>query len=131
MNSKRSGFTLMELVVVILIISVLAAVAIPLMRGKIDRSKWSEANAAAGTIRNAARIYFAETGSKLTGNLGDAAIQQALDVESSDLAGTFFVASDYEIDSVSDQGIAVITVTGSQANAPSGSRTLALDGNFE
>ena len=57
---SRKGFTLIELMVVILIVGILAAVAIPLMRGRIDSAKWSEANATAGTIRTAIRAYSAE-----------------------------------------------------------------------
>jgi prepilin-type N-terminal cleavage/methylation domain-containing protein len=130
MKSKLRGFTLIETMVVILIVSVLAAVAIPLMRGRVDRSKWAEANAAAGTIRSAVKIYFMENGNIVTGNLGDASVQQTLGIQSSDLTGSYFTASDYEIDSVSADGIAVITATGSQTNAPSGSKTLALDGSW-
>lgn len=128
---KSKGFTLIELMVVILIVAVLAAVAVPLMRGKIDRSKWSEANAAAGAIRTAMKTYFAEHGTIITGDLSDTSIQQAIGMQSADLAGTYFTASDYTIDSVSADGVAVITVTGSQSNAPAGSKTLGLDGSFK
>jgi prepilin-type N-terminal cleavage/methylation domain-containing protein len=131
MKSKRTGFTLIELMVVILIVGVLAAVTIPTMRGKIDKSKWSEANAGAGCIRTAVKVYFAETGNKPIGNLGNPAIQEALEIQVSDLTGTFFVPADYAIDSVNDDGMAVVTVTGSKSNAPTGSRTLDLDGSWE
>jgi prepilin-type N-terminal cleavage/methylation domain-containing protein len=128
---KKNAFTLIELMVVILIVAVLAAAAVPLMRGRIDRSKWTEANAAAGSIRSAVKVYFMETGNVVTGNLNNASVQQALAIQSGDLTGSYFTASDYQIDSVSTDGIAVITATGSQTNAPSGSKTLALDGIFE
>ena len=131
MKSKPKGFTLIELMVVILIVAVLAAASVPLMRGRIDRSKWTEANAAAGAIRNAMKAYFMETGNTATGSLSNASVQQSLNIQSADLTGTYFVASDYVIDSVSVDGVAVITATGSQTNAPSGSKTLALDGTFE
>ncbi|MHC5088907.1 MAG: prepilin-type N-terminal cleavage/methylation domain-containing protein [Planctomycetota bacterium] len=131
MKSKSTGFTLIELMVVILIVAVLAAAAIPLMRGRIDQSKWSEANASAGAIRNAVKAYFMDSGNIITGDLDDTAVQQALGMQSGDLTGSYFTASDYTIDSVNSDGVAVITVTGNQTNAPSGSKTLALDGSFE
>ena len=131
MKSKHAGFTLIELMVVILIVAVLASVAVPMMRGRIDRSKWTEANAAAGAIRSAVKLYFVETGNTVTGNLSNASVQQTLNMQDADLTGAYFVPSDYQIDSVSADGIAVVTVTGSQSNAPSGSKTLALDGTWE
>lgn len=131
MKLKSNGFTLIELMVVILIVGVLAAAAVPLMRGKIDRSKWTEANATAGSIRTAVKVYFIETGDTVTGNLSDAAVLQALNMQSADLTGTYFGPSDYEIDSVSADGIAAITVTGSQSNAPSGSMTLSANGTWQ
>ena len=131
MKSKPEGFTLIELMVVILIVGVLAAVAVPLMRGKIDQSKWAEANAAAGSIRTAVKTYFLETGDTVTGTLSDASVQQALDMQTADLTGTYFGPADYVIDSVTSDGVAAITVTGSQTNAPSGSKTLAADGTWQ
>ena len=128
---KHNAFTLIELMVVILIVAVLAAAAVPLMRGRIDRSKWTEANAAAGSIRTAMKTYLMETGNTVTGSLTNASVQQALGIQSGDLTGSYFVAADYNIDSVDADGIAVITITASQSNAPSGSKTLALDGTFE
>ena len=117
--------------VVILIVGVLAAASVPLMRSRIDRSKWTEANAVAGTIRTAVKVYFIETGNTVTGSLDNASVQQALGIQSGDLTGSYFVASDYVIDSVSSDGVAVITATGSQTNAPPGSKTLAADGTWQ
>jgi prepilin-type N-terminal cleavage/methylation domain-containing protein len=128
---QNHAFTLIELMVVILIVSVLAAATVPLMRGKIDRSKWTEANAAAGAIRSAVKVYFIETGDTITGSMSDTATQQALDMQAGDLTGAYFIASDYNIDSVNAEGAAVVTVSGSQPNAPPGSKTLAADGTWE
>ena len=57
---SKKGFTLVELMVVILIVAILAAVAIPIMRGRVDAAKWSEGKAMMGTIATAIRAYVAE-----------------------------------------------------------------------
>jgi prepilin-type N-terminal cleavage/methylation domain-containing protein len=130
-NNKAAGFTLIELMVVVLIIAVLAGVLIPILRGKIDNAKWSEANSAAGMIRNAFKEYYARTGVTLTGSLSDASIRETLSIGEKDLTGTYFVPSDYKIDSVDPSGVPTIMVTGSQSNAPSGTKTLYPDGKWQ
>jgi len=134
MKSKK-GFTLVELMVVILIVGVLAAVAIPLMAGRINKAKWSEANTTAGTIRVAVRAYAAETSiataQALIGNdLSDTATLNLLGFSASDLEGVYFTAADYTIASIDGSGVAAITATGSEANAPSGSYQLEADGDW-
>ena len=64
--TSRKGFTLIELMVVVFIVGILAAVAIPIMRGRIDAAKWSEGRAAMGSIRTAARAFCAEHGPTYT-----------------------------------------------------------------
>jgi prepilin-type N-terminal cleavage/methylation domain-containing protein len=63
---SRKGFTLIELMVVILIVGILASVAIPMMRGRIDSAKWSEGKAIAGSIATSLRVHVAEKGSAFT-----------------------------------------------------------------
>lgn len=55
---KIKGFTMVELLVVLIILAILVAVAAPMYFGNVDRAKASEAVAAAGTIKQALRDYF-------------------------------------------------------------------------
>jgi prepilin-type N-terminal cleavage/methylation domain-containing protein len=136
--NRRKGFTLIELMVVILIVGILAAVAVPIMRGRIDSAKWSEANATAGAIRTAVRAYIAEKGptyanySEIEGSLGTATIQQFLGFNASDIAGAYFDQADYVVSAVvADPPSCVVTVGPStHSGAPSGSAVLAANGSW-
>ena len=57
---KKQGFTLIELMVVIVIMGILAAVAVPKLFGMIAKSKASEVPTAAGTWINLTEAYASE-----------------------------------------------------------------------
>lgn len=89
----KKAFTLVELMVVIMIIGILAAVSIPRMATATDSAKWSEAKAAMGTIASSLRTYAVENGAY---GLYPPSLLE-LGFKNSDLNGTYFVRSDYSI----------------------------------
>ena len=61
-TNKTSGFTLVELAVVVVIIGVLAAFGVPQFRNAVERSKASEAFAYLSSVREAQERYLAKEG---------------------------------------------------------------------
>jgi prepilin-type N-terminal cleavage/methylation domain-containing protein len=134
--TSRKGFTLIELMVVIFIVGILAAVAIPIMRGRIDAAKWSEGKASAGSVRTALRAYFAEKGEDYTGYAADigagiATFGPALGFAATDLDGKYFKGVDYHMSNVAVAGgdlTYTITIGPSTADeGPSTPLTMTLD----
>ena len=122
--SKKRGFTLVELMVVILIVSILAAVAVPIMRGRIDAAKWSEGKAMAGTLATSIRAYAAEKGA--AGTYGaDSPSLAVLGFNASDLTGTYFDRSLYSWDDATWDATAQAPTFTISITAPSGITTPA------
>jgi prepilin-type N-terminal cleavage/methylation domain-containing protein len=57
---KRKGFTLVEVLIVVIIIGILAAIGIPQFATSIEKAKGGEARAGLGHIQTAEKVYFAE-----------------------------------------------------------------------
>src|SRR5574344_1193544 len=64
-SMKKQGFTLIELMVVVVIIGILAAVAVPKLFGMIAKSKASEVGPAAGEYVKLQNAYLSEKGDTL------------------------------------------------------------------
>jgi prepilin-type N-terminal cleavage/methylation domain-containing protein len=70
--SNEHGFTLIELMIVVAIIGILAAIAIPNFSGFSEKAKSSEAKANLGAFASAAKAYHPEYATYLCGGNGSA-----------------------------------------------------------
>ncbi len=113
---SRKALTLIELMVVLLIIGILAAMAIPLMRGRVDSAKWSEGKASAGTILSAARAFMGEKGQDWTGDWTTVDLA-TLGFKPGDLTGKYFTDTAYAI-TVTAYNTFTITVTAVASASP-------------
>ena len=132
LRKNKSGFTLVELMVVAVIVAILAAVAIPLMSGNKKRAMATEAEAALGSIRTALRAMYAETKAYNTdpnGTTISGSVTNIPGVTAEDLEGKYFKSTDYDI-----SAIAAATYTlrcqGSTGDVSGVTITLNQDGVF-
>jgi len=98
--NNQHGFTLVELMIVIVIVGILAAVAIPIYQGNVKKAKMSECDAALGTIRTALRVYYAENGNypEVT-DAGVSFLSDTLNIQEPDLDGRYFSSNCYKVTS--------------------------------
>ena len=111
-KQKKSGFTLVELMVVAIIVAILAAVAIPLMTGNKDRAMATEAQAGCSTIATQLRMYWAEHGSAATAGLGTT----LTGIKAGDMNGTYFSDAGYSFTQTAADAY-VVTATGNGGDA--------------
>lgn len=124
---SRKGFTLVELMVVVVIVALLAALLIPMLTARVEAARWSEGKAAAGTIATALRAYIIER-AELEPSLavGDIQIQNFMNL--ADLTGKYFTANDYVLTDITynpsantaaGDYIVTYTITVNQGTGPS------------
>ncbi len=128
----KKGFTLVELMIVILIVAILAAVAVPLMMNRVESAKWSEARSAMGSIATNLKAWYAEHG--CNGTSGNPSLTSTgtdgIGLSVNDLMGTYFNSGDYALagGSSCNNGLVTATITcdGTKPDSPSGQLTLQL-----
>ena len=76
---KNNGFTLVELVIVIIIVGILSIVAVPIYRGYTRKSVATEGKALLGVIQMSERAYFAETSAYV--GVSNTSFSQVLDTD--------------------------------------------------
>jgi len=81
---NQKGFTLVEIMMVVIIIGILAVLAIPRYQKYLLESKLSEVQIAAGEIKQGMEKYYNSHGqryTKIAGVAGNASLQQILRIE--------------------------------------------------
>ena len=85
-NRNESGFTLVELLIVVIILGILAAVVIPQFNSAAAESKESALSANLATIRQAIELYKVQHDDNFPGTDSSASLEAAL-INSTDAAG--------------------------------------------
>jgi prepilin-type N-terminal cleavage/methylation domain-containing protein len=118
---NQSGFTLVELLIVMVVIGILATVAMPLYQLVPERSRATEADAALGAIRSALRVYYAEHGTyadPLFVNGAQVTVGGMLSVTDDDLAGRYFSTECYTFSGAPTANTYLIECDGANSTAP-------------
>jgi prepilin-type N-terminal cleavage/methylation domain-containing protein len=138
-HRNEQGFTLVELMIVVMIVGVLAAVAIPMYQVVPERSMGTEATTALGLVKDAMRAYYAEHGSYADASFTDGALVTAggvLGMSANDLEGRYFSEECYTFDGASGANTFTIKCDGLQSTAMCGSdvsgvmKTINQDGDI-
>jgi len=122
----RDGFTLVELLIVIVVIAVLAAIAIPRFVNSGLRSKESALHSDLKLVRNAIALFYADTGAypyNFDGLSGTVAPSKGLDatgatvtIRAVDWHGPYLAS--VPTDPVSNQGLVYSSIASGSANTP-------------
>ena len=115
-RNQKSGFTLLEIIVVLIILSVVLALALPRFFGMVETSRGSEALNALSTIRGSMeRCYLAVSGDYTNCFLHSSGGTDNLDIDDPDTApNTHFTYV------VSGQGVAGYTVVATRNSRDGG-----------
>ena len=116
MKSMQKGFTLIELMIVVAIIGILAAIAIPAYQDYTIRAQVSEGLTLAGPVETAVADYYANHGAYPTGLVGS----------TSGLLGFAAAPSGKYVSSVSWANSAITISFGNQVNATISGQTLGI-----
>jgi len=129
-NSSRMvrGFSMVELAIVIGMIALLTAIAIPIYASNVNKAKLSEADANLGSIRTQLRIYYGQNSEYPKAPTGTMVVGAHWnDINTGGLTGKYFEDSAYRY--VSAEGIQ-FTITCQAESQLNSDRTIDESGNL-
>jgi type IV pilus assembly protein PilA len=115
---KQQGFTLIELMIVVAIIGILAAIAIPAYQDYTIRAQVSEGINLASGAKAAIAEYFMDSGN-LPGSNADAGLEAAVNINGNYVSQV----------AVGGNGVVTVTYAGPEVNAQINGQTLTLTPN--
>ncbi len=124
-KNRKRGFTLVELMVVVIIVGILASVAVPIYRANIKKAMASEGAALLGSVLTAQRIYYAEH-TTYTSTKSDLGIDTAGNKYFTDYSLSGVSADGFTATTTGTGGAAGVTVTMPYTNA--GGATISYSG---
>jgi len=130
----QRGFTLVEMLIVMVVIGILATVAIPMYQLVPERSRATEADAGLGAIRSAMRVYYGEHGTYANGSFvdgGAVTVGGILSVSDTDLAGRYFSTECYTFDGAPGANTFTIECDGANSTAPYASEADGIVGTID
>ena len=125
---NQKGFSLVELMIVLVIVGILAAVGVPIYSANVTKAKMSEADASLGTVRTALRVEYAENGYYPNVTTGTAVTAAGLGIKATELSGKYFQSTAYTM--VSDSATSTYTITCDASGLLDADRTLDESGTF-
>ena len=128
--TEKSGFTLVELMVVAIIVGILMVVVVPMMLGNKRKAMATEGQTGLGVVRSAMQLYKVEHGHYPDSEAGKTMNNvTVLIVKPGYLDGTYFTTAGYQLTTVTLSNF-ILTATGFTNDAMGQTVTLDSAGNW-